>query len=248
MEQKRTAELTSAGLHLLAMGLMLCDHLWAMLFPAAQWLTWLGRIAFPIFAFMAVEGYFHTRNLRRYLLRLLVWALLSEIPFDLMYGGSMFYPYHQNVIWTLLLGLLLVALLEKIREFRPLLRWMASAGVVVLGFCLGYAAMIDYYGAGVLTVLTFCFFRQRNWKSFLGQLLCLYILNVELLGGYYTVVTVLGHEVEVVQQGMALLALLPIWLYRGRQGCRKTWFQYACYAFYPLHMLILVQIQRWMLG
>ena len=44
------------------------------------------------------------------------------------------------------------------------------------------------------------------------------------------------------------LALLPIWLYRGRQGCRKTWFQYACYAFYPLHMLILVQIQRWMLG
>ena len=58
--------------------------------------------------------------------RTVTTALLSEIPFDLMYGGSMFYPYHQNVIWTLLLGLLLVALLEKIREFRPLLRWMAS--------------------------------------------------------------------------------------------------------------------------
>lgn len=247
MEQKRTVEITSAGLHLLAMGLMLCDHLWATLFPAAQWLTWLGRIAFPLFAFMAVEGYFRTGNLRRYLLRLLVWALLSEIPFDLMYGNSPFYPYHQNVIWTLLLGLLLIALLEKARGLRPVWRAAVSAGVVLLGYFMGYAAMTDYYGVGVLTVLTFYFFRKRTWKSLLGQCLCLYFLHVELLGGYYTTVTLLGHEIEIVQQGLALLALIPIWLYRGRQGFHRKWFQRACYAFYPLHMLILVQILRWVL-
>ena len=109
-------DLSAAALHLIAMALMLMDHLWATLLPAQDWLTCAGRLAFPIFAFMAVEGYFHTRNLKRYALRLLLFALLSEVPFDLMYGGTWFYPVHQNVIWTLLLGLLGVHLMETMRK------------------------------------------------------------------------------------------------------------------------------------
>lgn len=58
---------SSSTLHILAMGLMLCDHLWAMLFPAQEWLTCIGRIAYPIFAFMIVEGYTRTHDLRRYM-------------------------------------------------------------------------------------------------------------------------------------------------------------------------------------
>ena len=108
-------DLSAAALHIIAMALMLMDHLWATLLPAQDWLTCAGRLAFPIFAFMTVEGYFHTRNLKRYALRLLLFALLSEVPFDLMYGGTWFYPVHQNVIWTLLLGLLGVHLMEAVR-------------------------------------------------------------------------------------------------------------------------------------
>lgn len=248
MRQNSKLDISSAGLHILAMALMLCDHAWAMLFPAAEWLTCLGRIAFPIFAFMIVEGYIHTRDLRRYLLRMLVWALLSEIPFDLMYGGSVLYPFHQNVLWTFLLSLLIIMLIDKCKaRFQPVPAVLASAGLILLGFVLGYAVMVDYYGAGVLTVLTFYFLRNRDWKCRLGQLICLYILNVSLLGGFYYEVELFGHTFELVQQSFALLALVPIWLYQGRQGHHSRPFQYFCYAFYPVHMLLLFFVREWML-
>ena len=84
---------------------MLCDHLWATVIPGSNWLTCIGRIAFPIFAFLIVEGYTHTRNLKKYVMRLLLCAALSEVPFDLVMGGRAFYPFHQNVLWTFLIAL-----------------------------------------------------------------------------------------------------------------------------------------------
>ena len=240
MEEQEERGLSAAALHVLAMALMLCDHMWAALFPAAEWLTCLGRLAFPIFAFLLVEGFFHTHDLRRYCLRLLGWAVVSEVPFNLMYAGSAVYPYHQNVLWTLLLSLLLIALIERVRDrFRPVLAVALSAVLAVAGYLLGYALMADYYGVGVLTVLVFYLFNQRTWWNFLGQLACLAFLHVELLGGYCYAVTLLGHELELPQQGLALLALIPIWLYRGRQGEHGKPFRHFCYAFYPAHMLVL---------
>ena len=98
--------ITSFGLHILAMVCMLCDHLWATVIPwKADWMTCIGRLAFPIFAFMTVEGFFHTRNLKRYAARMLLFALLSELPFNLMMSGSLISPFHQNVLWSFLLCL-----------------------------------------------------------------------------------------------------------------------------------------------
>ena len=238
-------DLSAAVLHILAMALMLCDHLWATLLPAQEWLTCVGRLAFPMFAFMAVEGYFHTRSLKRYALRMLVFALLSEIPFDLMYGGTWFYPVHQNVIWTLLIGLLGIRAMEAVREKGKLwLYVLTCVGVTALGAALGTLGMVDYYGAGVLTVFVFYFFHGREWWKLLGQILALYWINVRMLGGQVYPMTILGMDVELSQQGLALLALVPIWLYRGRQGYHSRAFQYVCYAFYPVHMLILALILR----
>ena len=174
-------ELSAAALHIIAMALMLMDHLWATLLPAQDWLTCAGRLAFPIFAFMAVEGYFYTRNLKRYALRLLLFALLSEVPFDLMYGGTWFYPVHQNVIWTLLLGLLGVHLMETVRKKQKL--WVSlpvCAVVVAAGALLGTLGMTDYYGAGVLTVFAFYLFRGRKWWCLLGQALTLYLSLIHI--------------------------------------------------------------------
>lgn len=238
-------DLSAAALHILAMALMLMDHLWATLLPAQEWLTCAGRVAFPIFAFMAVEGYFHTHDLKKYTLRLLLFALLSEVPFDLMYGGTWFYPVHQNVIWTLLLGILGIHLMETVRKKRKrVLYLLVSALVVAAGAVLGTLGMVDYYGAGVLTVFIFYFFHghRRKWWCLLGQLAALYWVNVELLGGLMYPIQLFGMDFELCQQGLALLALVPIWLYRGRQGYHSKPFQYACYAFYPVHMLLLVLV------
>ena len=119
MRQDAKFQISSAGLHILAMAFMLCDHMWAMLFPAQEWLTCAGRIAFPIFAFLLAEGCRRTSDRRRYFLRLLVWAVLSEIPFNLMYGGSIFYPFHQNVLWTFLISLALISLIDQCRAKLP---------------------------------------------------------------------------------------------------------------------------------
>lgn len=235
--------ISAAMLHILAMALMLMDHLWATLFPAQEWLTCAGRLAFPIFAFMIVEGYFHTHNFKKYALRLLLFAVLSEVPFDLMYGGTWFYPVHQNVIWTLLMGLIGIHLMENVRKKRKTPIYLLTAvGVVAVGTVLGTVCMVDYYGAGVLTVFIFYFFRKRKWWCLLGQILALYWVNVELLGGLLYPLRLFGMDFEICQQGFALLALLPIWLYRGQQGCHSKLFQYICYAFYPVHMLILVMV------
>ena len=233
-------DISSAGLHVLAMALMLSDHLWATIIEGNDWLTAIGRLAFPIFAFLIVEGYFHTRDLKKYVLRMLTFALISEIPFNLMTGGGLLYPFHQNVLWTFLLGIGMIHWNEKAKSAPMWRRILRGVGSVIIGFLVGTLAMVDYLGAGVLMVLTFYFFRGRKWWHYLGQLLAMYYINAEILGGLSYVVELFGREIWIAQQSLAIFALIPIWLYRGRQGHHSKAFRWFCYGFYPAHMLILV--------
>ena len=171
---KRSFGLSSFTLHILAMAFMLMDHMWATVVPGNIWLNCVGRLAFPMFAFMLVEGYHHTRSVKKYMLRLLVFAVVSEIPFDLMVGGSVLYPFHQNVMWTLLLGLGTMYLIDRlIGGKQSPLRYLAAFAAVIVSAVLATLLMLDYFGYGILTVLTFYIFRGGNWISRLGSLYAL---------------------------------------------------------------------------
>ena len=240
MKNRYRPETTSLMLHGMAMAFMLCDHLWGTIIPGNDWLTCIGRLAFPIFAFMVVEGYFRTSNLKKYVRRLLLFAVLSEIPFNLAMGSGVFYPVHQNVLWSFLISLMLIHWNEKTKAKGKLwVRILVGCLSVLLGYLIGIITMVDYYHAGILMVLVFYFFRGKKWWNYGGQLLCLWYINTEILGGFSYQLQLFGKTYFLVRQSLALLALIPIWLYRGKQGYHNKWIQYACYAFYPLHLLIL---------
>ncbi len=262
-DKRKWWETTSAILHILAMAFMLSDHMWSTILPTQVWMTCIGRIAFPIFAFMLVEGYFHTRSFKKYLLRMLIFALISEIPFNLMMGGII-NPFDQNVMWTFLLALLGMKLMDKIKG-----RWrkvfdnqkakttnskygvmiLATLGygalialVVGLFYVLGMITFVDYHGEGILMVFAFFILRGRKWWNYIAQFIAMYYINVTLLGSLYYPVSIGGFKFDFYQQAFGLLALIPIWLYRGKQGYHSKPFKYFCYAFYPAHMLLLVCI------
>lgn len=246
-KKKFNLELTSCALHFLAMALMVSDHLWATVIPwQADWMTILGRLAFPIFAFMTVEGFFHTKNLKKYMKRMFLFALLSEIPFNLMSGGSFINPFHQNVLWSFLLGLFLMHLNEKAKAKGKLwIRILVGIGTVLLGTVVGMLSMMDYMHYGIWMILTFYFLRGRKWWNYVGQFLLLAYINYSVRGLSYEL-TLFGNTVWFPQQCFAVLSLIPIWLYRGKQGPHNKVLQYIYYGFYPVHILILGLIVRFL--
>ena len=200
--------LNSLTLKLLAMALMLCDHLWATVLPGWMWLTDIGRIAFPIFAFQVAEGFQRTHDRKKYLLRMLVFALISEIPFNYLYYSSPVFPFHQNVMFTFFIALLLMLGLEKLRGKGTGVYIIAAALSLPVGYFLGTVTMVDYYGSGVVTVLIFYLCRQIPY-GWIGEVAGLAFLNCKLLGGMTIPLTLGSWTLEFPEQGLALLALIP---------------------------------------
>ena len=233
--------ISAMTLRLLAMGLMLLDHLWATIVPGSNWMTYLGRLAFPIFAFQIAEGFFHTKDIKRYKKRLLLFALLSEIPFDLIQGGTVFYPFHQNVLFTLLLGLWAISALDKARKQRTAPALIKGAAVAALACLLGAVGMTDYGAKGVMTVLAFYLFRGFPF-AWAAQLAAMVALNIVWFKGWSFTLTLAGQTLLFPVQGLAVLALVPIWLYNGKKGPGGRLAQYAAYAFYPVHQLVIYLI------
>ena len=239
MDKQRKPETTSFSLHIMAMIFMLCDHLWGTSFVRSDVFTCIGRLAFPIYAFMIVEGYFHTKNLKKYAKRLFFFAILSEIPFNLVMGSRLFFPISQNVLWSFLISIGLIHWNEKAKGKPFWKRILVGLVTFCIAYIGGIITFVDYYHAGILMALTFYFFRGRKWWNYLAQLLCLWYINCEMLGGFGYEVTLFGSTYFLPRQGLALLALVPIWLYNGKQGYHSKKLQTFYYLFYPLHLLIL---------
>ncbi len=242
---ERKFGLSSFILHILAMAFMLLDHIHWTLLPDVMWLTCIGRLAFPIFAFMIAEGFFHTKSRKKYALRLLVFAVITELPFNLVAGGTLFYVYHQNVLWTFLISVGLMYVYEKIKgEKHAFVRGIAYF-LATLVFALAAAfLMTDYNAVGVASVALFYFTRTAEVKSSAKkaaftaiQLLGMCFLNVTVTGTPDYSVSLFGTYIGI--QSFAVLALPFIWLYNGKQGYYNRAVKLGYYLFYPAHCLIL---------
>lgn len=236
---KLKTNLDTDFLKLIAILSMVIDHVGTAFFPEYPVFRWVGRLAFPIFAFQVVEGWYRTHDRRRYFLRLALCGLLSEIPFDLAIGGQLIDPGYQNVLWTFCIAAAALwaadALQRRLQIPLPLAALCAGAA----GYLLGEALQSDYFGPGVLTVLVFALCRQWHIGR-LPELAAMLVINGWLLPSADMTLWGVTLPVEL----LATAALLPLWLYRGRQGSHSPVLQGIWYAFYPAHLLLLWWLAR----
>ena len=242
--------INSFTLHILAMIFMLSDHLWNIFFPNQVWLYVIGRLAFPIFAFMIVEGFFRTKNRKKYLIRIFIFAIISEISFNLFSSLAMrkvtmlFYPYN-NVLWTFLIALCGLNLLEEIENFKNLdkvIRFLGKITISFISIMMAYLIKSDYLGYGVITVFIFYFFREKNYRNIFFQTISIIILNIFIMPDYEFPFNFFGKEIFIKVQIFALFSLPIIWLYNGKQGIYNNFIKYMFYFFYPFHLLLIVAI------
>ncbi len=197
-------------------------------------MRYIGRMAFPIYCFLLVEGFLHTRNVAKYAGRLALFALISEIPFDLSLEGEWWTMEYSNVFFTLLLGLLTIwaiSYVEKFYEFWQEKQWEATLGTILVGSIGlvivaglgGFAEMVlhsDYGFGGIVAILILYLFRSQREMAFALSVLAL---------------SVLEGSIEI----LALIMLYPLMRYDGTRG--KD-IKYVFYAFYPVHLLLLAFI------
>ena len=201
--------MTGFQLKLLAMLAMTADHIGAVFFPEIPLLRWIGRLAMPVLCFFIGEGLRHTRSPRRYLLRLTGFALLSELPFDLAFYGGIEWG-HQNVYFTLALGLLALWAIQSLGMEGWLLALTAALAAELLG--------CDYGMYGVLLILLLDRFHRARSEQLAGAAL----LNLAFFG--------------LQTQTLSLIALPLLWLYNGKRGRDD---RRLFYLYYPAHLCVL---------
>jgi len=186
----------------------------------------IGRIAFPIFTFLLVEGIQHSRNRKRYALRLVIGAALAEIPYNLIVSGEVFWR-QQSVMVTLLLGYFAVLRMEKSRS----LAWKPVAAVPFA--LLAELVRADYGWAGVALIALFELSRhmyRKNLVRFGGMIVLFHHMS--------SYVFWFGN-ISIPMQVFGALAILFIANYDGRKITRSKAAQWGFYLFYPVHMLVL---------
>ena len=177
----------------------------------------LGRVAFPIFMFFLVEGFFKTGNRFKYLLNLIVFGIISEIPFDLFQSAVLFQPNSNNVMFTLALALVMIWVIDELKVPKsyiiPPVLWFPVSIIIVITVCL--LSMIwglDYEYHGILIAYFFYIFRNNPILS--------------IIGGY----------LSIFKTPWALLGFGLTLTYNGKRGKQN---KILNYLFYPVHLLIL---------
>lgn len=213
MEKLRILDGTT--LKLIAIISMLIDHVGSMFFPGALWMRAVGRLAMPIFAFCVAEGYLHTRNRMHYLCRLGIFAVISELPFDLAFFGCL-ETTHQNIMATFFLAVLALMIYDYICSRRnATLAMTVVFAMAALSLLLG----VDYSLFGIITVFAFYVLHDRaHWVRQLGGIAFIALTRTV---GYYAATG---------------LAVIPLLMYNGKKGRGLKW---LFYAFYPGHLLVL---------
>ncbi len=227
MLQTRKFALCQEGLKLIAVITMLIDHVGLALCKDNLLMRGIGRLAFPIYVFLLVEGFYHTGNYLRYLGRLALFALLSEIPFDFMVSGAWTSPQAQNVMVTLLLALICLWLLEAVSNLHSLLRVLASGVILMAIGRMADGVGCDYGAFGIWLAAIFYFTWRLPWWRYLLQAVGILLLCLLWYGTLWNL------------EALAALAILPIALYGGERKLQSKAVQYGFYAFYPAHMFII---------
>lgn len=223
--------LSSFLLRLIALASMVIDHTGLALFPNVGLLRCIGRLSFPIYCFLIAEGYLHTRSVAAYGRRLLLLAILSEIPFDMLIFGRLVCPVEQNVLFSLLLGLTALYCADAMAA-KPL---YASASILLLCMC-AMAANVSYGWLAIVLCLCVRYAGQSRAKLgiYMGGALLLYTLTLLLSG-----VTMNWVLVSLC----ALFAILPLMLYSGKRGARHPVLTFLFYTAYPAHIILLLIIR-----
>lgn len=211
----------SFSLKLIALITMTIDHVGAYIFPQYIIFRYIGRLSFPIFAFLIAEGYLHTKNVHRYLFNLGIFSVVSQVPYSYTKFGLLYSLDSINIFPTLFLGLLTIYLVDM------LLQKQSYVLVLLVSFASIYGAEkihLMYGYAGICTILAFYeFLVSEDNKIKLLSLIVFAVVNTGTV------------------QIASLLALIPIYFYNGKRG---TNIKYFFYIYYPLHLLIIGLIKN----
>ena len=210
--------------------------------PVYMILRGIGRIAFPIFAYLIVEGFFYTKNLTKYILRLFIFAFISQVPFSLVNSRVILDTHKQNVFFTLGLGLICVYMLDMLiklskqakekNEPMPYINIMLGIGIIII--CIVSVVLnTDYSIMGILLIMIFYIFRA---DTTLPKMSKPNILRFTFLGiSMMLLILTLNFGIEI----FAPFALIPIAMHNRQKGPSMKYF---FYAYYPGHFAVLYLI------
>ena len=231
--------MTSFILKIIAMLTMTMDHMGDAYFRQVSWMNLIGRFAFPIFAFQISEGYLHTKNLKKYFLRLFLFALISQVPFMLF---SFIYTegLHLNVFCTLFIGLLVIFLYDKVLHsninftINEKINFGIKQGIgILIAILLGIFAQtchFDYGFFGIAIIFLFYIFKNNKLAMVISYITaCILKYGIPIF--------LYGFNIWYILLGIfTMFSIIFICLYNGKQG-KKV--KYLLYFFYPVHLLIL---------